>query len=450
MNKKPLSFFSFWIINTAGILLIGTTFVFAQTDSLTLSEALKKSLANNHAIEGAQQNKRVAENNVTPGNANLLPSVNLEASYQEQFQNTRTEFANPEMAPIEADGANTTTYNAGISLDYVLFNGLTRFRTLERLRATRDQSRAETDRTIEQTLLATAQTFLRVARLSETVEIDRQALAISQERLERAETAYQFGSSTKLQVLNARVDLNRDSANLLESENQLTNAKRELAEAMGQTVSTELTVSRSVRPNENLELSELRNKALERNQQLRQAEAALRTARLQKAIADGNRTPRISLNSQYGYTRQDYEANFLSSTENLGLTAGINLAFNLYDGRQRQLAVENAQVRIAQAEAQRAQAEKAVERSLANAYDNYQNRLRLWQLEKRNVETARLNFERSREAYRTGSITSTQLREAQLNFIQARQRVTNLRYDIKSAELELLQASGQIIEAQES
>jgi outer membrane protein TolC len=354
------------------------------------------------------------------------------------------------MAPIEADGANTTTYNAGISLDYVLFNGLTRFRTLERLRATRDQSRAETDRTIEQTLLATAQTFLRVARLSETVEIDRQALAISQERLERAETAYQFGSSTKLQVLNARVDLNRDSANLLESENQLTNAKRELAEAMGQTVSTELTVSRSVRPNENLELSELRNKALERNQQLRQAEAALRTARLQKAIADGNRTPRISLNSQYGYTRQDYEANFLSSTENLGLTAGINLAFNLYDGRQRQLAVENAQVRIAQAEAQRAQAEKAVERSLANAYDNYQNRLRLWQLEKRNVETARLNFERSREAYRTGSITSTQLREAQLNFIQARQRVTNLRYDIKSAELELLQASGQIIEAQES
>jgi len=86
-----------------------------------------------------------------------------------------------------------------------------------------------------------------------------------------------------------------------------------------------------------------------------------------------------------------------------------------------------------------------VNRDLQNAYATYQQNLKVLSMEQRNVENARLNLERTRESYRLGQINATQVREAQVNFIRAKTRRTNARYDAKLAEVELFKIAGLLL-----
>ena len=448
MNKpfllRPLlglPLFAFWFLITASSLNAQES-----ADSLRLEEALMQSLTQNHAIRGARYRDTVSMNDALPGNAGLLPTISLNGTYQEQLQNTETQFANPEMMPIEADGANTTTYNASVGLEYTLFNGLTRIRSRERLKASREQTRAQTRQTVEQTLLATAQSYLQAARQAENLRIQQEAVALSRERMERSQIAYELGSGSRLARLNAEVDLNADSAALLQAKTALANAKRQLKAQMGQAPEADFVLARQIDLRGAMEPGELQSRAQADNSRLAQLEQQMRVARLQEQIARGGQYPRLQLSSQYGYNRQEYEANFLTSQESLGLTAGLSVAYTLYDGNQRNIQIDNARLGMARVEAQQEQARLEIQREVANTFADFQNQQKRLALAQRNRQTAQLNFERSREAYRTGNITSTQLREAQVNLIRAEQQVSNLRFDLKFTELSLMQLSGQILE----
>ncbi|NQT96430.1 MAG: TolC family protein, partial [Candidatus Marinimicrobia bacterium] len=58
---------------------------------------------------------------------------------------------------------------------------------------------------------------------------------------------------------------------------------------------------------------------------------------------------------------------------------------------------------------------------------------------------AQLNFERARELFRLGQITSLQYREAQLNLSRTQIGITQARYAAQAYELKLLQLTGQLL-----
>jgi outer membrane protein TolC len=60
-----------------------------------------------------------------------------------------------------------------------------------------------------------------------------QSLKISKDRLERVQYQIEYGQNTKLAVLNAEVDVNNDSINLLNTKQFVTNAKRDFYVVLG-------------------------------------------------------------------------------------------------------------------------------------------------------------------------------------------------------------------------
>ena len=66
---------------------------------------------------------------------------------------------------------------------------------------------------------------------------------MSKQRQQRAETAFAFGQINKLAVLNAQVDVTNDSINLLQANQQLDNAKRDLNLIINQPIETDLIVN---------------------------------------------------------------------------------------------------------------------------------------------------------------------------------------------------------------
>ena len=75
--------------------------------------------------------------------------------------------------------------------------------------------------------------YFQIARLSETTKNLQKTLNISKQRLKRAEYQYDYGQTTKLELLNAQVDVNNDSINLINANQQFSNSKRNLNIVLG-------------------------------------------------------------------------------------------------------------------------------------------------------------------------------------------------------------------------
>ncbi|MCB0374233.1 MAG: TolC family protein, partial [Muricauda sp.] len=70
------------------------------------------------------------------------------------------------------------------------------------------------------------------------------------------------------------------------------------------------------------------------------------------------------------------------------------------------------------------------------------------QTQEKNVQTNTNNFNRTEEQFKLGQVTSIEFRQAQLNLINAINAKNAAKYDAKLAELQLLQLSGQLLDAQ--
>ena len=101
-----------------------------------------------------------------------------------------------------------------MNLEYTLFDGLGRLYNYRSLKETYNLSKLEARETIENTVLQLFSVYYEVARLTKNVEILEQTLEISRNRVKRAGYQFDYGQNTKLEVLNAEVDVTNDSINL--------------------------------------------------------------------------------------------------------------------------------------------------------------------------------------------------------------------------------------------
>ena len=88
-----------------------------------------------------------------------------------------------------------------------------------------------------------------------------------------------------------------------------------------------------------------------------------------------------------------------------------------------------------------------LDRNLNNAWTSYQTALFIMMAQNKNLETNQRNFERTKEQYNLGQITSIAFRQAQLNLLNAQVNYNNARYSAKKFELGLLQLSGDLLQA---
>ncbi|MGB6037433.1 MAG: TolC family protein [Cryomorphaceae bacterium] len=425
-------------------LLVAGHGVFAQ--EVTLNDAIAIALERNYDVQVASYSYEIEQNNSEIGNAGFLPSVFLQANGSYTNQNTELTFASPEQPGISQDGASTIAYGASANLEYVLFNGGRRIHFLNQLQSLSEDARLRQRLSMESTTLTVSGRFLEALRLKEEVDIQIETVELSQRRLERADQGYQYGNSTKLEVLNAEVDLRRDSINLAQTDLEYTRSLRNLYLSMGIPADTSLALSNEYEFSTVLDKNALLDKALEANTNYLRARNSLFTADENLDVAQSDIWPTLAANAAYQYQYSDFEANFLNTQENLGWNAGLTFRFNIFDGNRVQRNIANAKLNREIAEVEMSRSKNQVVQLVNNAYDTYLTNLELLKISERNLELARTNFTRSEDAFATGQITGIELRNAQLNLSDAQTAIIRQRILTKVAELGLLFEAGTLLE----
>jgi outer membrane protein TolC len=436
------------------LFFLGLSPLIGQDSLLTKEDAVSLALENNFGIAVAKNQVEIAGNNKSILNSGYLPTVTGSAGATYNRDDSVIEFP----GQLNADGtpradvdlykAEAQRYNSGVAVNYILFDGLGRHYNYKSLKEQYALSELQARETIENTMLQLFSVYFEVARLSENENVLRQALQISKDRITRAEYAFEYGQSTKLDILNAQVDVTNDSINLLNVQQQLANTKRDLNVVLNQNLNETFAVDTVVRFIPRLQLDGFILESTNNNVALLQTQKSLQINDYDIKVSKSGYLPTIGLNGAYGWNlNQNAASAFFPGTnnENWNFNLGASLSWNLFDGGGTTVRVKNAKIAYENQELLLNQIELEVHRDIQNALAIYENRLNIYGIQEQNVTTNLNNFQRSTEQFQLGRITSIEFRLAQVNLLNALTNKNLAKYDAKLAELQLLQLTGQLL-----
>lgn len=446
------------LISCMLVLGIGANLL-AQEKLLSKEDAVNAALENNFGIMVAKNQIRVAENNASILNSGYLPTLTGTAGANYSELNSTTEYpgqidtnGDPRV-DLEINDAESQSYNAGLNLNYTLFDGMGRLYNYKRLKEQYQLSELQARETIENTMLQLFSVYYEVARLTQNEKVLREALEISSQRIKRAEYSFEYGQNTKLDILNAQVDVTNDSINLMNMRQLLENTKRDLNVILNQDLRETYEVDTLISFIPRLQLVDYMSQASQNNINLLQTERNLAINDYDIKVSKSGYLPSIGLRGSYGWNlNQSANSSFIpgqiipgSNRNSLNLGLGASLTWNLFDGGGTTVRVRNAKIAFENQELLKEQINLEVNRDIQNALAIYENRLKIFYIQEQNVLTNQNNFERSREQFQLGRITSIEFRQAQINLLNAQTNKNLAKYDAKLAELQLLQLTGQLL-----
>lgn len=423
-------------------------------EELKKQDAIVQMLENNFGIQLAKKQIEIADNNRGILNSGYLPSIVglADAQYSEDndtrsFPGVFEEDGTPR-EDVVIKGAETQQYGASVNVDYLLFDGLGRYYNYKQLKEEYNLTELEVRETIENTILQLFTVYYDVARLSENLNVLQQALDISRERVTRAQYQFDYGQNTKLEVLQAEVDVVTDSINVLSTKQQLQNAKRDLNVVLNRELETAFKVDTLVNFQNEIALESYVVDAKKNNVTYLQAEKQIAISDFQIKANRALLLPSIGLSGSYGWNRTNSPASAFfpgSISKGESLNLGASLTWNLFDGGRSITNLKNSKILKDSEEIAKAQIELQIDRDIANAKGNYENLVTIFNIRAQNVDTNKNNLERSKERLNIGQINSIEFRQAQVNLIDAETSKNLAKYEAKLAELQLLQLTGQLL-----
>jgi len=410
---------------------------------MSIDDAIRIGLENNYGILLARNELQIATNNVTWGNAGILPSINIHATYDKAI--TAADVKVISGTELQENKAQTDLTIAGVNLKWTLFDGLNMFVRFDKLKKMQDMGEMEFRKAVENTMANIIITYFDIVQQQMVKRVLEEQVAISKERVNIADTRKSVGTGSELDLLQAQVDLNGDASSLFSQSASLTNARTDLNELLSRDASIAFRVIDTVVLAPQLLLDTLRQYTLQHNKDLlllsMQKDAALLDMKAFKA----ERLPVINFNSGYGFLRNETQASFIQYNNQLGPHFGISAEFNLFDGFNQHRKVQNAQITLMNSELRVRQTWNQLEAYLIRLYNDYQNDLQLIGFENENLKLAIKNMDIAKESYSIGAISPIQLREVQKNLISANNRLIYALYRAKVKETELLLISGQLL-----
>tara|TARA_B100001175_G_scaffold196939_1_gene167154 strand:- start:292 stop:1638 length:1347 start_codon:yes stop_codon:yes gene_type:complete len=431
--------------------------VFSKTqgqEKLTKEEALEIALEQNFGIKVSRNVTEIIKNNSGVLNSGYLPTVSILGG--SNYTESDSEIAFP--GQVDEDGTpipnrifedqESQRFNAGVNLNYTLFDGLGRKFTYKRLKEQYALSELQLRETIEFTILQLYEVYFNIAQLTESKSIFQENLSISKARQKRAEIAFIHGQGNKLAVLNAQVDVTNDSINLIQIKQQLDNSKRDLNLLLNQPISQNFEVDLNVDFVPYIQIESYLENASENNVELLKQKSNTQINSYDIKISQSGYLPTVGLVGSYGWNLNKSPASpFFPGTNNTSYSVGVgaSLSWNLFDGGRTLTRVKNAKLTFENQDLLEQESKLSFNRDITNGIQNFKNTKEIFKIQKKQVETATYNFNRSQAQYKLGSITAIEFRQAQINLTNAQNQRTIAKYQAKLAELQLIQITGQLL-----
>lgn len=428
------------------ILILPSIFgsVHAQ-NSISLEKALAITIKENIDIKIKTTELDQVKNYEKVGVLGVLPIIKVNGAASGNTGSSSIEFATEDFPEINDADSESKSINGNVEISYSLFGGLASVYTYQKLKKQSDLKSTELLMKIEQVLLNTAKQYYDIAYLQEENKILYELLEVSKERYSRVKIQNEFGNASKLDLLAAEIDLNKDSVTVMNSDYQLKAAKERLNQTLNRDLSTDYAVESYVEINKDLNYSELLELTNQNNSNILFHQYLIEITRKDKKINNTSIFPSVSVSAQYGYNQNESNTSIILDQSNTGLTGFVNLSWDIFDAMARKRIAQNTQIEIESNELKLESIKKEIQKEFNVTYQQYENNIKLIEIETRNNEASERFFQRAKNQFFQGQLSRSDFRLAQVDLSISKNRLNQSLFMAKIAELNLYRLSGKII-----
>lgn len=430
------------LFQTLILFLLCTGGTYAQ-DLLTLESAVKIALENNYEIKIAANNLTIQKTNVAIGNAGMLPILTANLIDNNSVQNSSQ--TRQDGAETELDNAKNNNLTYGVGLDWTIFDGMRMFARIDQLKELQKLGEAQLKLTLITRISDVNAAYYDLVQQQQQLQALDTTIVISNQRLTLAQNRFMIGKASKLEVLNAQVDLNTDQVALLRQKELYANSKILLNQLMARDVATDFKVINQLKVDSLLLFSELKALAEKQNPQLETQIINKRIAELELKQIKAGRYPTLRVNTAYNFSESQSSLGFVTQSQSKGFNYGFSASLNLFDGFAQSRNEKIAKIQIKNSILNIDQQNLALNSQLATSYQTYLTNLELITLEEKNELIAKENLNITLDKFRIGTITTLEFRTAQLNYVNAKVRYSNAQFQGKISEIGLRELAGNLI-----
>lgn len=418
----------------------------ASAQIMTLKDCLEKGISDSYQIKLVNISEEKAANNDSWLYAGGSPTVSASGSYSGSVSSND--------ATLVSDGSTVSnrnvldhTLSAQIRADWTVFDGFSIQATRERLEELHNQSAIQTRVSIEDYIASLTTEYYNLVRQTIHLKNLEYAASLSKERLRISSERYDMGGNSRLEMQQAQVYFNSDSAKSLKQHESVASANIRINRLMSNWDLSSVHVAADTAINllTGLDYESLLEDMMKVNASLLRAESNRTLAQLDRRTVQARNYPYLKVNASYGLSHNIYGNSTYTDRTNWGPSFGATMGINLVTGKQR-VQERNARLDELTADITIDQLKLQLRANLDDFWQAYINNLKLLELQEQNLKTAQETMEIAQERYMLGNLSGLEMREAQKSLLDAEESLLQAQYDTKVCEISLLQISGRIMQ----
>jgi len=427
LNKKTILLFG---------LLIASAGLYAQ-NILSIEEAVGIALKNNYSISVTRNLADIAKVNNTLGNAGMLPTITVNGTDNYSVNNVYLDLATG--SPITSAAGKSNAFNAGVALNWTLFDGTKMFITKNKLNQMEKLGEIQFRDTVMQTIYKVTIAFYQVVMQKQQLLAIRDVMAYSLERVKLLQKGYEAGIAHKNDLLQAKIDLNVNKEAEINQMNTIRNSKRVFNMVIARDPDTDFDVADTIPLNYSPDPVDLMNKLYTNNTEVLSYQKQVDIARLSLGEYKTYRLPKLNFVTSYNFQQTDNNASTVLTNRTYGPLVGGSLVIPVYQAGNALRQVKAAKIQLQTSQYILDDVKLAVNTQLKTSLTDFEDQKSLLAIERDNLTLAKENLSISLERLRLGQTTALEVRQAQESYANSLARFYDFEFNMKMAETRLKQ-----------
>ena len=398
----------------------------------SLEDCIDYALKNNISLKQSELNIELNKNEYFQSKMELLPSVNISNS----FNNNRGRYINP--FTNEFDEEVSSSLNLSYNSNFSLFNGFKNINQIkkaanESLKSIYDLESAQND-----LISSIALSYLQILFNEELYQTSESQLDLTKNQENRIKTLVEAGSIAQGELLNIQSQLALEEQQLIQAENQLNLSKLQLAQLLELNQYENLNVLKldikvpifKIQNNINTDYAI----ALNTQSSIKSSELQINSAIYDLKIAKANYLPNLSIGHRISTLYLDNVDDMFTFNEQLennqqsAIYLSLNIPiFNKWSVRnsvaQSKIQIENSQLNAQQAKNQ-------LRKNMEQAYADQLAAYKKYQATQKAVIAFKEAFTYINERYELGMVNSYEFNESKNKLISAESDELRAKYDL--------------------
>ena len=422
-----------YLVTILGAILLLSQTIQART--WTYEECLDYCLTNNISLQKLGLTRQTAFETLKASEAALFPSLNFTTNQNVAYQPWKQGMTiqNNEVQTV----TKKTSYNGAYTLggNWTVWNG-NRNHNQVKLNDVAEQAAAEDSivkaRSLEEQL---ALLFVRILYSKEAVKVSEKTLEASKVNENRGMEMYRVGSLSKAALSQLTSQRAQDEYNLVQSESNVRNYKRQLKALLQITdeeefdvIATQATEAMALQPIPSVQ--SVYEAAVENRPEIKRARLSVESANIQRRIATAQYLPTVTLNASATSNHSSQNNNAWGTQLKNGFNVGGGFSVNvpIFDRREARTAVNKANIQKQQALLDIRDKETTLYSTISDFWIQAYNNQQQYKSAKVSTESAQTSYDLLSEQFQVGLKNIVELQEGKTRLLTAQQSELQAKY----------------------